>query len=211
VERVNPARSLQYEPLVQMVINLNGNAGRGVEMKGLRMRRMRSEQVAVKFDLTVDVMEGEEGRMKLSLAYNRELWDGESVRRLGEHFGNMGRGVVGDVERKIESLPLLSAEEERQLLYEFNGGMEEYEVRECVHELLEAEALLSLTSALATKGNLAVLRRSAGCPGFMGSEVVKRWPPSSCDPARLKRQANGVLRDPARCCQRAMQFDAMCI
>jgi len=120
VEKLNPQRSAQHEPLVQIVLNLSGNEREARGMSGLRLRRLRSERVMVKFDLTVDVIEVAEG-LKLSWIYNQDLWDEGSIERLGEHFGNLARGVVANRETKIEELPLLSEAEQWHLLYELNG------------------------------------------------------------------------------------------
>jgi amino acid adenylation domain-containing protein len=138
VERLNPMRSAQHEPLVQIVLNYNRNEGEARGMSGLRLRRLRSERVMVKFDLTVDVMEVADG-LKLSWIYNRELWDEGSIERLGERFRNLARGVVANRETKIEELPLLSEAEQRHLLYELNLTGVDYEKDKCLHELFEAQ------------------------------------------------------------------------
>src|SRR5271165_3006331 len=66
-----------------------------------------------------------------------------------------------------------------------------------------ALAPVSVTSALAIKGNLAVLRRSAGFPAFVGSESVKCWPPSvsGFPPAKsLDGELTANCAMPRACC-----------
>src|SRR5271165_5411652 len=66
-----------------------------------------------------------------------------------------------------------------------------------------ALAPVSVTSALAIKGNLAVLRRSAGFPVFVGLESVKCWPPSvsGFPPAKsLDGELTANCAMPRACC-----------
>jgi non-ribosomal peptide synthetase component F len=139
VEKLNPERSPQYAPLVQIVLNLRGKEEEVRGMSGLRMKPVKSERVKVKFDLTVDVVEREE-RLKLSWSYNRELWDEGRMKRMGEHFRNLARAMVKEEKARIEELPLLSEEEQRHLLCEWKGKGQEYGKEKCLHELLEEQA-----------------------------------------------------------------------
>ncbi len=102
------------------------------------MTPLRSEQVAVKFDLTLEALEQAEG-LSLSLAYNRDLFAAGTIARMGEHLGNLVRGVVADPETKIEMLPLLSESEREQLLRGVNATATEYPRESCLHELFEAQ------------------------------------------------------------------------
>ncbi len=142
VERLKPQRSSSHGALFQIMFSMEGGAGGAGaatgQLTGLTMTPLRSEQVAVKFDLTLEALEQAEG-LSLSLAYNRDLFAAGTIARMGEHLGNLVRGVVADPETKIEMLPLLSESEREQLLRGVNATATEYPRESCLHELFEAQ------------------------------------------------------------------------
>ena len=138
VERLKPQRSTSHAPLFQIMFNMNTNEAGVAQLRELELRPLRSERVAVKFDLLLEAVEAAEG-LQLQFAYNRDLFAAQTVARLGEHFQTLARGVAANAEARIERLPLLSASEQRQLLYELNETGADYARESCLHELFEAQ------------------------------------------------------------------------
>ena len=138
VERLKPRRSTSYGALFQIMMSMDTNEVGEVELKGLRMRPERSERIAVKFDLTMDVME-QGGGLSIGFGYNRDLFDGTTIERMSEHFKNLARGVVSRPERRIGELSLLGESEQEQLLKEAKGTWAEYPREKCLHQLFEAQ------------------------------------------------------------------------
>ena len=138
VEMLKPRRSASHAPLVQIVFSMNPNEVSEVQLTALTLTPMRSERAAVKFDLILDAMEEARG-LRLSFAYNRDLFDATSIARLGEHFKTLLRGVVANPDGKIETQPLLTEAELRHLLYGLNGSAKDYQSGICVHELFERQ------------------------------------------------------------------------
>jgi amino acid adenylation domain-containing protein len=141
VERLKPQRSTSHAPLFQIMFNMNTNEQWEGELKELTLTPLRSDSVAVKFDLMLDVLEEAEG-LRLSFAYNTDLFDESTVVRLGEHFGNLARGVAANPDEPIERLPLLSESEQQHLLYELNETAADYPRETSLHELFEAQVEL---------------------------------------------------------------------
>jgi amino acid adenylation domain-containing protein len=140
VERLKPHRSTSHAPLFQIMFNMNTNEQWAGELKDLKLTPLRSDSVAVKFDLMLDVLEEAEG-LRLVFAYNTDLFDEWSIVRLGEHLQNLARGVVADPDEKLEGLPLLTDGERDQLLYKRNETAADYPER-CLQELFEAQVEL---------------------------------------------------------------------
>ncbi len=138
VERLKPQRSTSHAPLFQIMFNMNTNEAGTVQLRELELTPLRSERVAVKFDLMLDVLETAEG-LQLDFSYNTDLFAAETIERLGEHFQNLARGVVANAAARIEQLPLLSESEQQHLLYELNETAADYEREACLHELFEAQ------------------------------------------------------------------------
>jgi len=112
VERVRPQRSTSHEALFQIMFSMNTNEMREVRLKDLKLTPVKREKVAAKFDLMLEAVEdGESEGLKLSFTYNCDLFEGETVERLGGHYLNLLLGIAENPERNIELLPLLSEDE----------------------------------------------------------------------------------------------------
>ena len=112
----------------------------------------------MKFDLALDATEHAEG-LRLTFAYNRDLFDAATIVRMGEHLKTLMRGVVADPDAKIETLPLLSEGERKQLLFELNGTAVEYPREICLHELFEAQVARSPEAVALTAGDTRLTYR----------------------------------------------------
>jgi amino acid adenylation domain-containing protein len=138
VERLRPQRSRSHEPLFQILMSMNTNERGEVGLTGVRMRPVRGERVAVKYEVALDVME-EGGSVRCSLSYNSDLFDEETIERLGEHFKRLARAAAADPEREVGRLPVLSEAEREQLLYGLNDTGAEYGRDKCLQELIEQQ------------------------------------------------------------------------
>ncbi|HEV2727514.1 MAG TPA: amino acid adenylation domain-containing protein, partial [Solirubrobacterales bacterium] len=72
-----------------------------------------------KFDLTLSLAEGG-GRLLGAVEYNTDLFEEPTAVRLAEHFLNLARSAAAGPGRRVGRLEMLSAEERRQLLYDWN-------------------------------------------------------------------------------------------
>jgi amino acid adenylation domain-containing protein len=180
IEALRPERSLSYEPLFQVVLNLHNMPRDEMALSGLSWRSLRLEQGTVQFDLTLTLAEepGEPvkpGRFAGQLDYRTDLFDRTTVRRLAGHLETLLAGVVGEEDRAesaLSDLPLLTAGESQQLLAEWGdaGDMEPFPAGPCLHQLFEEWA-----------------RRSPGAPAVvMGVDSLTY--------GQLDRRANRLAR-----------------
>ncbi len=138
VERLKPQRSTSHAPLFQIMFSMNTNEAGAASLHELRFTPLGSDSVAVKFDLLLDVLEDAD-ELRLFFAYNTDLFAAKTIERLGEHFGNLARGVAANADEQIERLPLLSESEQQHLLYELNETVADYAREACLHELFETQ------------------------------------------------------------------------
>jgi aspartate racemase len=90
------------------------------------------------FDLTLDVME-RDGQLVCLFESNADLFEAETIERLMGHFQTVLAGIVGNPERRISALPLLSEPERQQLLVEWNATATDYPANKCIQELFEQQ------------------------------------------------------------------------
>ena len=124
VEELGVERDLSRTPVLQVMMVLQNTAAEKLEMSGLQLsdveREKESEQGnSAKFDLLLALNEtGDE--LKGTLEYSVDLFDRETIRRMGRHFERILKAVAADEECQLSELPLLSETEKQELLYDWN-------------------------------------------------------------------------------------------
>ncbi|WP_414590227.1 condensation domain-containing protein, partial [Scytonema sp. PCC 10023] len=94
--------------------------------------------VTAKFDLTVSMQETQQG-LKGLLEYNTDLFDASTITRMLRHFQTLLQGIVTHPQQRISQLPLLTPDEQHQLLVESNINQTDFPQHTCcVHQLFEA-------------------------------------------------------------------------
>ncbi|HJT72865.1 MAG TPA: amino acid adenylation domain-containing protein, partial [Chitinophaga sp.] len=78
------------------------------------------ESHASKFDLNFRFSETNDG-LQLNIVYNSDLYDAETVVRMGDHLEELLRTVVADAGCPVQELDYIGVEEEHQLLEVFNN------------------------------------------------------------------------------------------
>ncbi|MGH3592768.1 MAG: condensation domain-containing protein, partial [Pseudonocardiaceae bacterium] len=139
VEELAPERELGRNPLFDVMMVLQNAGGEALELAGLRMTAVKQTTEVAKFDLNLGLEERKRGGLRGALNYARELFARETVEQMVRHWKAVLEGVVANPEGRIGALPLLSAEERRQQLVEWNRTERDFP-RACVHELFEEQA-----------------------------------------------------------------------
>src|SRR5205085_9757221 len=110
VEAMNPERSLQYSPLFQVSFTLQNAPMQEIKIPGLTFSIERVETETAKLEITVSVVESEEG-LGVGVEYNTDLYDEGTMERLVGHYRQLLHGAVAHPERSIRDLEMLSARE----------------------------------------------------------------------------------------------------
>ncbi|MFP5284931.1 MAG: condensation domain-containing protein, partial [Thermoanaerobaculia bacterium] len=137
VEELAPQRNLGHNPLFQVMLVLQNAPWPELKLGDLRLLPQAPEPGTSKFDLTFlfDEMSGLGG----ILEYNRDLFDASTAGRMLGHFQLLLEAAVADPDRRISSLPLLTAGERAQLL-EWNATERLLPGAELLHEIFAARA-----------------------------------------------------------------------
>ncbi|MGB6679645.1 MAG: amino acid adenylation domain-containing protein, partial [Terriglobales bacterium] len=93
----------------------------------------------VPVDLHLSVNDdGEE--LSLRALYNQELFDAQGIDRALQHLEVLLRGVEHNPDQRLSTLPLMTEEEQRQVLIEWSQNVRDYPRDKCLHQLVEAQA-----------------------------------------------------------------------
>lgn len=91
------------------------------------------------FDITFFLRDHEEG-LQLTAEYDTDLFDEETVARLVRHLEVIVAGVIANPNLRLSELPLLTGQEQRQLVEEWNRTEQAYPSHQCAHQLIEHQA-----------------------------------------------------------------------
>ena len=146
VAELDPVRDLSRSPLFQVMFILQNQPvgtsewpGLKVELPGLdRISSTANPGSTAKFDLSVDFFETGEGLWG-RMEYATDLFEGSTIQRLVDSYQTVLEGMVADVERRIEEIPLLQAGEREQILYEWNETAAELPEGKSVVDLFEEQ------------------------------------------------------------------------
>jgi amino acid adenylation domain-containing protein len=139
VEEIQPERNLGQNPLFQVLFSLQ-NVGRpDFELPGLKLRFMDLSETAAKFDISVFLSESPDG-MGGRFEYNTDLFDRETIERMGVRYRQLLETVVARPEIRVSDIPLVSEHERRQVLTEWNATESDYPRDRCLHQLIEEQA-----------------------------------------------------------------------
>jgi len=138
VDELAIERSLSFAPVFQVGFNLRKPLCFGAPLRGLLIEDFEFETGISSLDLTLDVQQGRE--LKLRFEYDTGLFEGDTIERLGRHFEILLRSIVKNPDEQIDLLQILAPQHLKRILYEWNHTSTTEAPRTCVHELFEASA-----------------------------------------------------------------------
>jgi amino acid adenylation domain-containing protein/non-ribosomal peptide synthase protein (TIGR01720 family) len=152
VKRLQPERDASRSSLFQAMFVMQNSplpdqqalsafalneAGAQIRLGDVLLESISLEQRAAQFDLTL-MMAEMSGELLASFEYNTDLFDAATIQRMTENFSTLLAGIANEVVQPLSSLPLLAAEEWRQLR-EWNDTEADYPAGLCMHQLFEAQ------------------------------------------------------------------------
>ncbi|WP_094117840.1 non-ribosomal peptide synthetase [Lonsdalea britannica] len=139
VETLAPSRSLSHSPIFQVMMTLQNMPEAALTLPGVTVTPLQDEATVSPFDLSLVLSEQGEA-LSGGLYYARALFDESTVRRYLGYWQRLLAGMVASPTTPVTALPLLSEEERRQVLCDFNATRADYPTGGCLHALFEAQA-----------------------------------------------------------------------
>jgi amino acid adenylation domain-containing protein len=137
VEALVPQRSLDTHPLFQVMFTFQNIPKQIFEIPGLRITELPFDAGIAKFDLSVDVWE--EGEFHCQFEYNTDLFERSTIERMLGHFQELLESAVESPDTPIAELSLMSAEERRQVVGEWNQTAQDYPRELTIQEAFEQQ------------------------------------------------------------------------
>ncbi|HSF31102.1 MAG TPA: amino acid adenylation domain-containing protein [Candidatus Tectomicrobia bacterium] len=151
VEELHPARDPSRNPLFQIAFQCTKE---DTHTGKLSMRSVDVVDIGTaKFDLRVDFVEGSNS-LDGYLEYSADLFRPETVTRMADHLHTLLDGVATAPDARISELPLLTADERRRILVDWNRTGIPYANDVCVHHLVERWAEVTPGALAVRTGSL---------------------------------------------------------
>ena len=160
VEQLQPERKLNRNPLVQVVFVLQNAPSSGWDLPGLRVEKMPWGLDAARFDIELNFWETQSG-LEGYCCYSSDLFDGATIARMMQHFQNLLEAIclqhtgaiAANPQQPVSLLPLLTQQENHQLLMEWNNTQVNYPQDKCIHQLFEEQVNRTPNAVARVYGN----------------------------------------------------------
>ncbi|MCR3750885.1 non-ribosomal peptide synthase/polyketide synthase [Lentzea californiensis] len=119
VDEVHPVRDPSRTPLFQAMVVLQNITDDEPRLPGLRVEEIPPPSVAAGFDVSFQFQEVDD-RLEAVLTYDTALFDAATAERMVAHVGVLLDGATADPGRPVADLPLLTDDELRHVLEEWN-------------------------------------------------------------------------------------------
>jgi amino acid adenylation domain-containing protein len=170
VERLDPERDPSRNPLfdISMVVQnfrrINEVVAIRNEDDGEKPDRVEGPPLTTtKFDLTFFIVEsGGNDNVYFDVEYYTGIFKEETVKRLANHFGNIVKTVVNNPSVMLKDIDIISEDEKKQVLGEFNDTERDYPCHKTIHRLFaeQMEKTPDHTAVISRgQGNISVTYR----------------------------------------------------
>jgi amino acid adenylation domain-containing protein len=138
VKELQPERTLSHTPLFQVMFVFQDAPMLALQLPNLTLAPLMIDNGTAKFDLTLYVEDTKQGLIGF-LEYNSELFDADTINRMVGHFQTILEGIVGNCDRSVAKLSLLTPQEQTQLLANSQSINTDYLAELCLHQLFEKQ------------------------------------------------------------------------
>ncbi|ARV58868.1 hypothetical protein BZZ01_09670 [Nostocales cyanobacterium HT-58-2] len=137
VEELQPERDLSYNPLFQVLFDLQNTPMSILELPNLTIELLEVDLGTVRCDLELHCQENSKGFEGI-LVYNTDLFDAATITQMLENFQTLLKDIVTHPDKSISDLSLLNPHQ-KQLLVEWNKTQTQYPQDQCIHQLFQAQ------------------------------------------------------------------------
>ncbi len=138
VEALHPARDTSHSPIIQVMFILQNTPFRSIHFHNLEMRPFIIDSGASKYDLTLTVWESPDGT-GCFFEYNTDLFDKSTIERMAGHYQVILESICDNIEMPVAQLQMLTAQEQTQILHQWNNTYRALPSEQTLQSLFEAQ------------------------------------------------------------------------
>jgi len=138
VEELGVDRDSSHSPLVQVLFNVPNAPMGDLGLAGLEVDMFDFDHGSAQFDLSITAETDHFGRVALS--YSTDLFEADTARRMLQQFVGIIGQVVADPGRRLSGYGLLTQQQRRLMIVEWNSTQAEYPRNSRTDELITSQA-----------------------------------------------------------------------
>jgi len=139
VEELDVQRDVSHSPIFDVMVVLQNSDQPVIELNDLSISTFDFESGLSQFDLTWIFMEDEAGQLKLDINYNTDLFNPDTILRMGSHFEELLKSILDESSKIVDDLNILSPSEMKQVIIDFNSKKRDYPLDKTIVDLFEAQ------------------------------------------------------------------------
>ncbi|NIM15674.1 MAG: amino acid adenylation domain-containing protein [Candidatus Aminicenantes bacterium] len=148
IENVNVNRDMGRNPIFDVMVVLQNTDFSKKSIPGLTFKPYEFENSTSKFDLLWEGIETE-NNLFISIQYCTKLFKRSTIERFSRYLKNIVSSIIENSVKKLAKVEIITEEEKREILCDFNDTQAEYPENKPLHELFEEQTGK-------TPGNIAV-------------------------------------------------------
>ena len=136
VEDLKLKRDPSRNPIFDTMFTYQSEGYYNVNFNGISSKYFIPNNNISKFDLTLEIVPVN-NEYDLRFEYSTKLFDEDYIKRLSSHYINILKNVLYNNKIKIDEIDMLSEEEKKQILFDFNNTKTSYPSNKTVIDLFE--------------------------------------------------------------------------
>lgn len=139
VDRIEKNRSLSGSSLFKVMFILqSAPAMQALDLDGVGVSVESVENITSPFDLAFNVTSIQK-HLNIEITYNSDVFSHQTIENMSAHYQRLLTSIVNNPSEQVSKLSMLSAEEERQLLHDFNDTSVAYSRDKTIVDLFEQQ------------------------------------------------------------------------
>ncbi|SHJ91509.1 amino acid adenylation domain-containing protein, partial [Clostridium cavendishii DSM 21758] len=136
IEAIEVKRDLSRNPLFDIMFSLENNEKFNLLMNDVSIEEIYGENRISKFDFSIMMRSNEEG-YSIGAEYCTALFKKETINRILVHFKEVICKIINNPEILIKDIEVITKEEKKLILNEFNNTSTEYDKEKTIVEIFE--------------------------------------------------------------------------
>lgn len=140
VKALKPERNLSHSPFFNVMFNIVEQLGDfKQESSGIIWEPVKPGSEATEFVLTWEIVNND-AALRINVEYSADIFNASRIRRMMRHYRVLLAEVAVNPNRPIREIPIISEEERRQILVDFNDTHRKFDETLCLHRMFEHQA-----------------------------------------------------------------------
>ena len=142
VQKLNIKRDLSRNPLFDVMFTMQNMDRTDLKIGDLEFKEYQKGNEISKFDLTLSATESEE-EVYCKLDYSTQLFKKETIEEIIKNLNQILKVISANIEVKLSEICILTEEEKRKIMNEFNNTDKDYPNEKTIPELFEEQTLIT--------------------------------------------------------------------